>query len=325
MANATWSGFWVAFVLLLLAGLFIGIGILRGKFKSIESFRKWTAWTAVFAGCLVLLAALPIDKILPCPTPQPTICNSSLKDASAVANAIGPLLLSVSLALASVFYSAGEWYDKFQRFRVLGISDAKADRRGRQSDRSREWQDRLRGTKKRIVISGTTLGGWFVAGSWEETRESLLIALASARVQVLLAQPDGPGFAVRADDPGEEAEAEITDRARQRAQQVYSRIARILADADFRTHLERKRLIFYTYRLTPLSIVWADDAMYFTPYLPSVSDSACPEFTITRKSEIGEGIAYAVENLLKIATEVATPAEAEALASLCVNEIEKNV
>jgi hypothetical protein len=325
MGNATWWGFSIAFALLLLVGIFIGIGILGGKFKTIEQFRKWTAGTAVFAGFLVLLAALPIDELLPCPVSQTTVCNSYLKGASAVANTLGPLLLSVSLALASVFYSAGEWYDKFQRFRVLGISDAKADRRGRRSDRSREWQDRLRETKKRIVISGTTLGGWFVADNWEETRESLLIALASAHVQVLLAQPDGPGFSIRADDPGEEAEAKIIDRARQRAQLVYSRIAQILGDADFRTHLERKRLIFYTYGLTPLSLVWADDSMYFTPYLPSVSDSACPEFTIARKSEIAEGIAHAVENLLKTATEIATPAEAEALASLCVNEIEKNV
>lgn len=322
MGNATWWGFSVAFALLLLVGLSIGIGMLGGKFKTIEQFRKWTAATAVFAGCLVLFAALPIDELLPCPAPQTTVCNSSLKGASAVANALGPLLLSVSLALASVFYSAGEWYDKFQRFRALGISDAKADRRGRQSDRSREWQDRLRGTKRRIVISGTTLGGWFVADNWEETKESLLIALVRARVQVLLAQPDGPGFGIRADDPGEEAEAEIREGARQRAQQVYSRIARIFADPDFKTHLEMKRLVFYTYELTPLSIVWSDEEMRFTPYLPSVSDRACPEFTITRKSEIGDGIAYAVENLLNIAKPIATAAEAEALASRCVAEVE---
>jgi hypothetical protein len=129
---------------------------------------------------------------------------------------------------------------------------------------------------------------------------------------------------VRADDPGEQEEAQITERARPRARQVYERIANVLQDKAFENFLQSKQLVFYTYKLTPLSIVWADDEMYFTPYLPSVSDRSCPEFTITRKSEIGEGIAYAVENLLKISTEIRTVLEAQALASLCRDETEKN-
>jgi hypothetical protein len=319
MATTTWWGFRVALGLLLLGALFFGLGILGSKVKSLKSFRRWTTGTAIFAAILVLLAALPIDTVFPCSSDnnrkQTETCNGSLKDAASVANAIGPLLLSVSLALASVFYSAGEWYEKFQRFRVLGINDARADRRGRQSDRARFWQDVLRKTRKRIVISGTTLGGWFFSG-WEETRESLLIVLPRAKVQVLLAHPTGHGFLIRADDPGEEGESEITERARPRAQQVYDRIGRILADEQFRTYITRKQLAFYTYRLTPLSIVWADDEMYFTPYLPSVSDRACPEFTINRKSEIGDGIAQSIESLLREAEEISTLEAAQSLSRL---------
>jgi len=289
MATTTWWGLAVTAVLVFLGALFFGIGIIGSQVKSLHSFRRWTIGTAVFAAVLVLLAAVPVDKVFPCPGATLPTCNAKLKDASAVANAIGPLLLSVSLALASVFYSAGEWYEKFQRFRVLGIDDARADRRGRQSERGLHWQNVLRGTKRRIVISGTTLGGWFYTG-WEETRESLLMVLPRVRVEVLLEHPNGAGFAIRADDPGEMAEARATELARPRARQVYAHIARIFEEDQFKIHLTWKQLTFYTYELTPLSVVWADDQSYFTPYLPSVSDSACPEFTVNRNSEIGSGL-----------------------------------
>lgn len=183
-------------------------GVVRGDVKTIRVFRRWTVWTAVVSAILVLLAAMPIETVWP--------NRPGLRDIAAVANAIGPLLLSVSVTLASIFYSAGEWYETAQRFRLLGIADAKPNRKGRQSERARFWQDVLRGTKHRIVISGTTLGGWFVSG-WEETRESLLTVLPRARVEVLLADPGESGFKLRADDPGEAGEAKKTERARPRA------------------------------------------------------------------------------------------------------------
>src|SRR5438046_2590510 len=132
MATSTWFGFGLALAVSV-GAFFFFFGILRGKFKSIGSFRKWTLSTAIFSGALVIFAAVPIDRQFPCGPNEPSICNGWLKDLSSEANAVGPLLLSVSLFLASVFYSAGEWYEKFQHFRRLGIDDARPDRRGRQS------------------------------------------------------------------------------------------------------------------------------------------------------------------------------------------------
>jgi hypothetical protein len=243
-----------------------------------------------------------------------------LKDLSVVANAIGPLALTVSATLAAIFYAIGEWFETFQRFRLLGIVGARPDRKGRGTERSRFWQDILMNTRERIVISGTTLGGWFVTDWAGETRENLLNVLTRAQVQVLLANPTGPAFKIRADDPAEVAEAVHAQQARPRAAQVYTQIAEMLRDQDFIPHVESGRLSFYVYQQTPLSAVWADDDIYFTPYLPCKSDKACPEFTIKRTGQMGTTITNAIDRLIEqYANRIRTAGEADEFARQCTD------
>jgi hypothetical protein len=315
MPVTTWWGL-LATVIILAGGASIFVRrIVYGDVKSLRDFRRLALWTALVATILVVFSAFPFDFFFPCPDGNKE-CNAKWRDVAIAANAIGPLVLSVSVTLASIFYSAGEWYETAQRFRMLGILDAQPDRRGRQSARAHHWQDVLRGTKRRIVISGTTLGGWFVTG-WEETRDSLLAVLPRAEVQVFLADPKGPGFSVRADDPGEAKEAQKTEQARPRAKQVYERISKILAEEVFSQYLTSNRLSFYVYSVTPLSVVWADDEIYFAAYLPFVSDSACPEFKIDRKGAMGGTIVASIEQLVKQATKIATAEQAHQLAAAC--------
>jgi hypothetical protein len=193
-------------------GCFFVYGVFYGRVKSLKAFRKWTAWSALVAAILVLFAALPIDRLFPS-----SAFRDDLKDIGVVANSLGPLLLSVSIALASIFYSAGEWYDHFQKFRALGITDAREDRQGRQAERSMHWQRVLSDTKIRFVVSGVTLGGWFDAG-FQDTRDNFLTIARFATIDVLLAHPNEAGFNARADDPAEEKEAALTENARDRAQ-----------------------------------------------------------------------------------------------------------
>jgi hypothetical protein len=77
------------------------------------------------------------------------------------------------------------------------------------------------------------------------------------------------------------------------------------------------RLSFYVYSVTPLSVVWADDEIYFAAYLPFVSDSACPEFKIDRKGAMGGTIVASIEQLVKQATKIATAEQAHQLAAAC--------
>jgi len=243
----------------------------------------------------------------------------SFKDIASAAGVIGPLTLTVSLTLASIFYSVGDWYDAAQRFKLLGITNARPDRHGRMPDRAKHWGDVLRSTTGRIVISGTTLGGWFVVG-WEDTREGLLEILGrGAQVQVLLAAPGSVGFRVRAEDPGEVAEAERGQKAPRRAQQVYECIQTIFGDPAFSQYIDSRRLSFSIYQATPLSVVWVDDAIYFTPYLPCVSDKACPEFSINRAGQMGATITNSIQQLIVKATKIDTAEEAANLAAACVS------
>jgi hypothetical protein len=299
---------------LIATAVFIGIGgwffrrwIMTAEIRRLDDFRRWTKRTAFIAAALIIISSIPFATIIP--------TKDAFKDFAAVANAIGPLTLMVSVTLAAIFYSVGDWYEAAQRFRTLGILNAHPDRRGRQADRAVHWQNVLAGTRNRAVLTGVTLGGWFVTG-WEDTRATLLGVLPRANVQILLTHPQSPGFRVRADDPGEQSEAEQAERAPARAQRVYERIASIFEDQQFQPHLDAGRLSFYVYPMTPISVVWVDEMIYFTPYLPYFSDKACPELSINRGGQMGFTIANAIERVIQNADKIESAQRATELAAL---------
>ena len=308
MAPSTWSSLITAIFLIGLGGWFFRRWVLSENAKDIRDFRRWANWIAIFSAALILLSAVPFAIILP---------NSpSLRDVAGTAYAFGPLALTVSVTLASIFYSVGDWYDFAQRFRTLGITDARPNRKGRQADRAVHWQNVLSRTENRAVIVGVTLGGWFDT-SWQDTRNTLLAVLPKAEIQVLLADPAKWGFRLRAEDPGELAEAQHAERPGPRAKKVYDRIKDVLTDPDFLPHIQSGRLTFYIYSMTPVSVVWVDEVIYFTPYLPYVSDSDCPEFSISRSGQMGLAISNAINSLIRRATKIETAADAAGYAGQC--------
>lgn len=308
MNASTWWALGATIILIFSGGLVFWRRVILGDVKQLKDFQRWTRWAAVAAALLIIISAIPFVTILP--------QYEGFKDIAAFANAFGPLALMVSATLAAIFYSVGDWYEAAQKFRQLGLKEARPDRAGRQADRAVHWQNVLGSTQNRMVITGVTLGGWFVAG-WEDTHANLLAVLPRATVQVLLADPNSPGFRVRADDPGEQNEAARSDRAPERARKVYEQIALILQDPAFQPHLNEGKLCFYVYPMTPISVVWVDDTIYFTSYLPYVSDKACPEFTITCTGLMGLAIANAIEGLIRNSTKITTVEMARHLAAAC--------
>src|ERR1700719_1409519 len=113
MPVTTWWGLIITAFLIGIGGWLFRRWIILGSAKRLEDFRRWTICTAVASVALVLLFPLPFESIFP-------LCHG-LRDVSVAANAIGPLALTVSVTLASIFYSVGEWYEAAQRFRLLGI------------------------------------------------------------------------------------------------------------------------------------------------------------------------------------------------------------
>ena len=308
MNASTWWALGATIILLIGGGLLFWRRVILGDVRQLKDFQRWTRWTALAAAVLIIISAIPFATLLP--------QYDGFKDIAAFANAFGPLALMVSATLAAIFYSVGDWYEAAQRFRLLGLKDARPNRGGRQVDRAVFWQNLLASTQNRIITTGVTLGGWFVT-SWPDTRANLLTILPRANVQVLLVDPSSPGFRVRADDPAEQGEAVHAERAPARARQVYERIALILEDPEFQPHLNNGRLNFYVYPMTPLSVVWADDTIYFTPYLPYVSDSACPEFSINRGGLLGTAIGGAIEGLIRNSTRITDAQMAHNLAAAC--------
>jgi hypothetical protein len=307
MNVTTWWALVTTVILIGIGGWFFRRWIMTAEARQLQDFRRWTSRTALISAVLIIISAIPFATVLP--------TKDGFKDFAAAANAIGPLALTVSVTLATIFYSVGDWYEAAQRFRTLGILDARPDRRGRQADRAVHWQNVLSHTQNRAVITGVTLGGWFVAG-WEDTRATLLEVLPRANVQVLLTHPQSPGFRLRADDPGEQNEAEYAERAPARAHRVYERIASIFEDQQFLPHLEAGRLSFYVYPMTPISVVWVDEMIYFTPYLPYFSDKACPEFSVSRGGQMGLTIANAIERVIQNANKIESAQTAADLAVL---------
>ena len=75
------------------------------------------------------------------------------------------VLLAIGITCLSIYYTSGKWYDVFERFeKDLGIYNANHKRRGREADRNLEWIEFLEQAKKKIILIGTTQGGWFVRG-----------------------------------------------------------------------------------------------------------------------------------------------------------------
>src|SRR6266487_6490737 len=91
-------------------------------------------------------------------------------------------LPSVLLTTFSIFITAiitllvsitiGGFYETYRRFQKLGIQDAEPARRGRETQETDKWLDRLVNAKKSITLVGVSLGGWFITG-WPDLKSDL--------------------------------------------------------------------------------------------------------------------------------------------------------
>jgi hypothetical protein len=185
-----------------------------------------------------------------------------------------PIVFAIGVTYISIFYTSGTWYQSFQRFRVLGIEDAEGDRRGREVSQTEHWLSELDNAKSAVTLSGVTLAGWFVTG-WDSLPAKLEVTLR--RVQsfdVFLMDPMDVGFKVRAEDKGETSEGR--DPTKKRMKDVLDHIKFLYTDPTIGKFLSEKKLKISLYKGTPLSSVWIDDKIYYTPYLPYVPDRQCP-------------------------------------------------
>jgi hypothetical protein len=206
-----------------------------------------------------------------------------------------PLLFACGITYVTIYYSSGRWYDVFSRFQRLGIVGGEPSRKGREVQQTNNWLNEIREAKESVVLSGVTLGGWFVT-AWDSLPDDLFNSLnAGVKYEIYLANPEKSGFKLRAKDKGEVNEPR--DSADKRIIDVLDHIRYFFTEDKFSNHLENLNLCFRLYSGTPLAIISIDDTIYFTPYLPFIPDRQCPLLQISRHGEFAKQIIVSLDKI----------------------------
>lgn len=195
------------------------------------------------------------------------------------------ILAGVGATLLSIHYTSQRWYEVFSRFDRLGISSGEPNRRGGNEERNLEYIQKAASADDRIVLAGTTLGGWF-REAWGSFQD---ILLEKERVldelDIFLLDPAGEAFDLRLVDGSNRVV---------RARLVFSNIADFLED-EFQEFPQN--LNIYLYDETPLPLVWIDDEIYFTAYLPKIPNPDSPQLLLDESGEFSGQIKMSLGKL----------------------------
>lgn len=247
-----------------------------------------------------------------------------------------PILLALGVALVSIFYSSGPWYRFYARFQRLGIRDAKPSRMGRRTERDKFWADLLIGARKRVILSGATLGGWFSGSLWEDLERELASVLAHVAendgFEIFVPHPNENGFKLRVDDEStapsktekEQIPRDRLKRAQERIKGTLLQLAKLFDDESIKGYIEDKTLRIYIYTGTPVSVQCIDEDIFFVPYLPQIKDSECPEIEMSRGGEFAQTIMASLNGLRRDATLIKTRSEIDEIISELEDQIEKH-
>lgn len=270
------------------AGVIVAFQVSKLEQSDIKTAKLWgmrLLWTSLAS---LIIVFMPWDAIVP-ERLMPVVDRYV-----AILTVVLSVTLAVSFALLSVYHSSGAWYSVYSRFRGLGIEDADPNRRGRTIEMTDKWMKEISKAKKRIVLSGVTLGGWFIV-SWDDFKHALETILPRLEsFEVFLLDPAGHGFEMRDRD---ESAAGERDPVRSRMKSVLEKIVQLLEDPAIAPHIQRGCLKFRLYTGTPLSLVLIDERIYYTTYLPNVKDSECPQILINTRGTFADQILRALEGV----------------------------
>lgn len=222
--------------------------------------------------------------------------------ATAVALTLLGIVAGSGATLLSVHYGSFEWFIFHRKMTKLGLLSAEPTRRGRDLKLNEHWLNEFNNARRSIILASTTLGGWFDT-AWNDFQHDIVTkARTVERLEIFLAHPADPASAGR-----KEAEQEVGESIEDRQRRVFTRLRALLGDGlkPYWKPDDKSGVIHvYTYRREQVSIVWLDDIIYFTPYLPHISNKECPELTIHTSGAFAEQIKISIDRLRKNATEI---------------------
>jgi hypothetical protein len=179
----------------------------------------------------------------------------------------------------------GEFYTTHLRFQHLGIINAEPERKGRESNRNIMWLDRLRKGQKSIIIAEVTNSGWFIT-AWTDFRNELPTILAQVEeFKFLFLNPGSGSFKTRTADEKVSGESSGT---KERMKEVLTKVRSFWTDSTLSPHT--KKIAIYFYDGAPLSLVKVDDRIYFSIYLPAISDKEAPEMELKEEGSFCRNI-----------------------------------
>lgn len=207
------------------------------------------------------------------------------------------ILAGVGATLLSVYYTSGEWYSVFKRFKDLGIIDGDPNRKGRDSELTTKWLEEIKKAKRSLLFAGVTLSGWFTS-AWTDLCVTLPDVLNRInQFEIFILDPDSEGLRVREED--ELSGGEIRELAGKRLIGVLVNLKNSMSSGDLKPFWENGKIKAYLYRGTPFSVMIMDEVIYQVTYLPCISDRECPQLKLTADGLYSQQIRQAIERLRK--------------------------
>jgi hypothetical protein len=205
------------------------------------------------------------------------------------------ILVGIGATLISIYYTSGEWYSVYKRFKDLGIIDGDPNRKGRDAELTAKWLEEIKKARRSLLFAGVTLSGWFVS-AWSDLCDALPDVLNRINLfEIFILDPSSEGLRVREDD--EVAGGETREPAGTRLLAVLTHLKNSMSTGSLKPFWESGKIKAYLYRGTPFSVMVMDDVLYAVTYLPCISDRECPQLKLTANGLYSQQIKQAIDRL----------------------------
>jgi hypothetical protein len=205
------------------------------------------------------------------------------------------IFAGVGATLLSIYYTSGEWYSVYKRFKTLGITYGDPNRKGRDAELTAKWLGEIKKARRSLLFAGVTLSGWFV-NAWSDLCATLPDVLHRINTfEIFLLDPSSEGLKIREED--EICGKETRDLAGARLVSVLIHLKGSMSSGVLKPFWESGKIKVYLYRGTPFSVMVMDDVIYSVTYLPCISDRECPQLKLTADGLYSQQIKQAIDRL----------------------------
>lgn len=214
----------------------------------------------------------------------------AIKDSSDNLFFFASCTLAVALALLSIHWSA-KTLETFYNFKNVGIVGAAPKSFRRSTDKDQYYFKQIKPCKRRIILSGSSLSGWFRSDDFiKEFKDKLS---NDVRVDLLFLDPECSNFADRMAEEHETAGYTLVDRSLRSLNCIKRH------EEHLRPFIERNLLNVYWYDAEPVSVLVFDNNVLFDIYLPGFKNKDVPRLELERGGLFADVVHEAVTGVVE--------------------------